>query len=551
MNYSKLCARLPVGYSDFERLRKDGAIYVDKTELIYDLAVRSRKYFLTRPRRFGKSLLLSAIGSLFEHGLEHFRGLAIEKLWDEKAGYRVIRLDFSEIKNFRGLEDFDRCLAGHLADRFGFAGFEPVPGNCRDIIRQLSKWMQVQETGSCVLLIDEYDAPLTACLDNPSLFLSVRKTLQGFYAAVKANDGPWRLVFMTGITKFNQTGIFSEFNSLRDISLEKKYSALLGYTEDEIRKYFPEFVTYSARCLGLTERELLDRLAENYDGYCFDGFSRGADVPAQRVHAPWSVLSFFESPEDGFLNYWIQSGGKVSLLHQYLKSHALLRPEEYGKELAVRVDELAGSSDVSQIKDSVLLTQAGYLTVKRRAGDTLYVGYPNREVASSLAVIYAEALLAGKTLENAGVADLGRMLESGETIPVMERLNQAFASISYKSFPVRDEATCRGYALIFFRGAGYFAEAEADNMLGRSDLEFDAGDCRWVFEFKFLKKEDEGEEAAAELLGKACRQIRERMYGAASGRRLIRVGAVFSEAKRQFTAFADADEAAGRGEARA
>ena len=540
MEYSKLCARLPIGISDFENLRGSGAVYVDKTRAIYDLVSKNGRYLLTRPRRFGKSLLLSAIASLFEHGLKDFHGLAIESLWSEEKPCRVIRLDFSLVRNFLSAEDFRLKLEIHLSAQFSRAGFTCAPNPAASLMAQLSSWMESQPAGSCVLLIDEYDAPLTACLDNPALFSAVRKNLQDFYAAVKARDKLWRLVFITGIANFSQTGIFSEFNRLSAISLAQGTAALLGFTREEIRTFFPEFVGCSAKALGLSEESLLDRLGENYDGYCFDGFDGNPDRTPVRVHAPWSVLNFFEQPYDGFKNYWIQSGGKITLLRQYLKDHALCDPKEYGKEMFVEVSALQGSSDFPTVSDIALLTQAGYFTIKRREMTEFVVGYPNREVANSMASLCLKSLLAGRSFSEAGLPGLMRALMTGDAKSAMAKLNQAFASISCQNYPVTDEAACRACALVFFCGAGISAQCETQNMLGRSDLEFDAGDWHWVFEFKFLKAGEEKRAATSALLEKARAQIIERQYGAASGKKLVRVAAVFSEERRQFEAFAPA-----------
>ena len=208
---------LPVGTSDFEALRDAGQIYVDKTQLVFELASLRQKFFLTRPRRFGKSLLVTTFASLFRKGLTYFSGLDIEKLWKDTT-YNVVEIDFSEIKNIEGLKDFYTQLDGRLIDAFEPVGFHYDESAHQSVIRQLSRWMKQLPTNSLVLLIDEYDSPLTACLQNPKLFKSVRTRLSSFYAMVKANDACLRFVFMTGIAKFNQTGIFSELNNFTDIS---------------------------------------------------------------------------------------------------------------------------------------------------------------------------------------------------------------------------------------------------------------------------------------------------------------------------------------------
>ena len=212
---------LPLGVSDFAGLRRDGLIYVDKTEMIARMAAtRKGKFFLARPRRFGKSLLVSTFESLFKYGLRDFQGLAIESLWKDKT-YNVVRLDFSEVKNFSTVEEFKEGLLELLVSAFSSVGFRYERDSFLSVIRQLSGWLREQvPVSSVVLLIDEYDAPLTACLDQPELFEEVRKTLASFYAILKSNDGALRFLFITGITKYSKVSIFSELNNLNDIVLK-------------------------------------------------------------------------------------------------------------------------------------------------------------------------------------------------------------------------------------------------------------------------------------------------------------------------------------------
>ena len=324
---------LPLGTSEFETLRKRGQLYVDKTAQIYTLASKPEKFFLTRPRRFGKSLLVSTFASLFRNGLKYFSGLAIEKLWKDTT-YNVVEIDFSEVKGFADFESFENNVRKVVVSAFEKGGFVLDKSDESNWIYQISNWMKAQPLNSVVLLIDEYDAPHTACLENKALFNRVRGLLSTFYAIIKANDACLRFVFMTGITKFNQTGIFSELNNFSDISLYPAYGTLLGYSEDDIRTYFAGYLARAAERLKLPADEVLSRMRENYDGYCFDM------LVSTHVYAPWSVMRFFDAPELGFSNYWMKSGGTLTLLEKYLHSHALKSPTEYDEEQAVSSDEL-------------------------------------------------------------------------------------------------------------------------------------------------------------------------------------------------------------------
>ncbi len=209
----------------------------------------------------------------------------------------------------------------YLITAFEFCGLS-FPQTKQTVASNFKSWLGTCPHQSVVFLVDEYDAPLTAVLQDPNLFKLVRKELYEFYSVVKSRTSFFRFVFMTGITKFSETGIFSVLNDLTDISLRPTYAALLGYTQDELLSYFGKQINHAGEVLGLTVDELLLHLEENYDGYCFDGLA-GAPRKPVRVYNPWSVLSFLKYPEIGFQNYWITSGGKPQLLTQYFSDHAL------------------------------------------------------------------------------------------------------------------------------------------------------------------------------------------------------------------------------------
>lgn len=520
---AKNLAPLPLGTSAFETLRERGQIYVDKTGLIYKFASKSEKFFLTRPRRFGKSLLVSTLASLFSKGVQYFSGLAIEKLWKDKT-YRVVEIDFSEVKNFIDFEDFRERLGYLLIHSFERAGFQYDACKTEDAISQVSLWLKGQEKNSLVLLIDEYDAPHTACLESEELFQKIRSLLASFYAVVKANDACWRFVFVTGITKFNQTGIFSELNTFTDISLFPEFASLLGYSEEDIQCYFGGYVSQAARALDVSEEVLQKRMREYYDGYCFD-----AQI-SERVYAPWSVLNFLSWPTHGFENYWTQSGGSLTLLQKYLHSHSLKAPESYAVEKEISHDELTASTDFAGINDVVLLTQAGYLTLKRRSGRFFYVSYPNKEVADSLAALYTDMLLKDHSLEFVGAGRLPEALQEGNVDLLFDQANHAFAGIDSVHHPITEEKHCQAFLQIFISGAGFSATVENHGALGRSDLEVDVRNFHWIFELKFLRVGGDSKG----LLEEAAKQIISRNYGATTFKKRIRVAAVFSEEKRQF-----------------
>lgn len=372
---------LPLGTSDFATLRVRNQIYVDKTALVYEIASKTEKFFLTRPSRFGKTLLVSTFESLFKYGLREFKGLAIEKLWNDNGTYRVVRLDFSKAKNFQDFDDFVLRLSGVLTAAFKPLGFVYDQNATEPLTTQISFWLKTLPDNSLVLLIDEYDAPLTATLNNADLFNAVRVELSKFYATVKSNDAAVRFFFLTGMTKLNNTSIFSDLNHFTDLSLMPEFGSLLGYTQSELEKYFSNYLDRAVESLGLERHELVDQLKRNYGGFCFEKTAQ------QTVFCPLSLLKFFSDPANGFENYWYESGGKPTALLQYFQSRALKSPMNFDRENTVDLEELRTSSDVDEISDVALLTQAGYLTIKAVEDDTAFVVCPNLEVKKSMACL--------------------------------------------------------------------------------------------------------------------------------------------------------------------
>ena len=518
---------LPLGRSSFSALRAKSEIYVDKTELIYRLACHDSKIFLARPRRFGKSLLVSTFESLFKFGLRDFRNLAIEKLWKDKT-YKVLRLDFSEIKEFTSAEDFERQFYSFVASKFRTVGFE-----CHhegfEVLIELSNWLGSLEPSSFVILVDEYDAPLTNCLEDKELFSLVRSVTSRLFLTLKANDGCQRFFFMTGITKVSNTSIFSAFNNLQDISLNPVFGTLLGYTEEEIKLYFKDYLVNASKCLGIKEEKVLEQLRSNYDGFAFDMKA------SCHVYCPWSVLNFFNYPEMGFQNYWYTSGGQPTVLMKFLMHHPLAKPISYTEEQEVRLSELGAARQYDEIGLHVLLTQAGYYTIKSVTSDHYAVlGYPNREVATSMAQLYADALLKGERLRPIGSLSIYDVMEKSSLDDVVAQLNAVVSAIDYTHYPIVDEASLRAYLQVLLIGAAMLPKVENHNALGRSDLEVETETRQFVFELKYARDESQ----VQPLLNSALEQIQNKRYGANLSRKeSIRVALVFDAQNRSFVAW--------------
>ncbi len=275
---------LPVGISAFSTIRKRNLLYVDKTDLIYTMIKKFSRIFISRPRRFGKSLLLSTLEALFSGQTELFKNLKIEKLWTDTNKYRIVNLDFSEVKDKNTPDEMQIKFNEILTTGFENAGFN-YKENGISLLSQLSSWLNKQDE-DIVLLIDEYDAPLNANVHHEELFTFAKQMTAEFFTTVKARDKAFRLVFMTGTAKFARADVFSGMNHLRDISLMPEFGTLLGYTEAELRQYFGWYLEQSARVRQETVPELLDSMREMCDGFCVDNRAE------THVFAPWSVLNF-------------------------------------------------------------------------------------------------------------------------------------------------------------------------------------------------------------------------------------------------------------------
>lgn len=511
---------LPLGASDFSALRQFDEIYVDKTELIYELASQKAKYFFVRPRRFGKSLLISTFESLFKYGLKEFRGLAIEGLYKNEAKYLVVKLDFSEAKYFSSPEEFSERLASLIVRNFSRVGFSYVPGSAESIFHQWSEWLKTLKNDSLVLLVDEYDSPLTFCLDQEELFAAVKELLSKFYAVLSANERALRFVFVTGIIRCNEVCLSSEFGRFTDLSLHPRYESLVGFTRDEVEDYFENFLAKAARELSISKDDLMKKLVAQYGGYCFE------ETGSTKVLAPWSLLNFFAYPSSAFLAYWFETGGAASLL-KCLKTQAVKAPEEFSREKIISRSELLGVS--GSLSDIALLTQAGYLTIKEpMSGETFLLDYPNLEVRRSMAQLYTQQLLKGKVPGQVGAGPIVEALSEGSLDFVVLVLNRFFLAIDYQKYPVKDEATLRAYVQVYFAAAGVEVVEEYRGANGRKELKVKAGRQDWLFDFRIVK-------VASVHCVDADECMRKTHLGHQEGRKDLRqVKLVFSTSTRQF-----------------
>lgn len=372
---------LSVDCSDFIALRRAGMPYVDKTEFVYEIAKHPYKYLFLRPRGFGKSLLVSTLETLFRDGLEHFRGLAIERLWTEKT-YRVVRFDFSEFSGFSDDEDFRVRFEQRLVDLCGKVGFRPT--GRFDILMEFACWLGSLDILSLALLIDNYDAPLIECLERPEVFEGVRRTMSQFFAILKSRDGGLRFLFLTGVFKFTHTRFFPALNNLQDISYGPYHAHLTGFTDEEILENFGPYLDRAAETRGMTRGDLAAMLRARCGGYSFDFVE---DSP--RVHCPKSVLQLLARPDAAISDRPFDCGvpsSAYSDLKSCFPSSSVGRDET----LFYPFLHLQTPWEGRETEGISLLARTGCLTIQSPAEGIVRLGFPNDDAASFTQRLLAE-----------------------------------------------------------------------------------------------------------------------------------------------------------------
>ena len=509
-------------------------IYVDKTEYIPKL-VKLKRVFISRPRRFGKSLTLDTIGTLFEKGVEpYFKDTWIYDKWTEPT-YPVLRLNFLNFDK-NSIEKFNNKLNSKITE---FAELNKVTTykekeEAEDSIDHLLEQLRL-ENRQIVILIDEYDCQMTANINNETLYKQFQEKIKSFYANIK-DKFAIKFLGITGVTRLKDVAIFSVGSDINDITNDSAYSQMIGFTRDEIKKYYIDYLklaaSYENNCTvdNVTEAQiesLLDRLAKNYDGYCFDEFYK------KKVFSTWSVNKFFQSAVSNklvyFGEYWYDNGGLPSILVNYLKTHELNSFDYLNKEnpITIPVNDFMNPTALTTINQNVLMCQTGYLTLRSalKSGDlTVDLGIPNGEIYKALNRLlainfYKEGIYALAK----GVRDL---LDAGEIKDIVDRFNSVINSVSYDHFPINSEAAVQNYLYLFLIGAGIETTTESHSSKGRADLIIETKNRRLVFELKYAQNETE----AKTKLTDAVEQIKSRDYGNTEPKKaeLLRIAAVFN-----------------------
>ena len=508
-------------------------IYVDKTQYIRDL-IKLERVFISRPRRFGKSLTLDTIATLFETGVEpYFKGTWIYDKWTEPT-YPVFRLSFLNLDNF-SIDEFKSELNSKITD---FANKISVKGYVEksepeNSIEGLLERLR-EEKRQIVFLIDEYDYQLTSNINNDDLYKQFQHKIKRFYANIK---NKWAIKFLgiTGVTRLKDVEIFSIGSDIRDITNASAYSQMIGFTRDEIKKYYIDYLTLAAsyenkcRVEEVTDTQIesmLDMMAQNYDGYCFDEFYK------KKVFSTWSVNSFFQSIIENkfvyFDEYWYDNGGLPSILVNYLKTHELNIFEYLDKDkfLKVSSDDFKNPTALTTINQNVLMCQTGYLTLRSDLNktSTVALGIPNGEIYKALNRLLANNIFKGNTDIT---DDYGRsLLEVGTVDDIINLFNSALNSVSYDNYPIVSESSVQNMLKLYLLGAHQEVLSEVHEAKGRADLVVNTDNKRIVFEFKYAKNETE----AKSKLSEAVEQIKSRDYGNILPKKneLLRIAAVFN-----------------------
>ena len=496
----------PIGIQNFESLRKDGYLYVDKTALIYQLAKRGRYYFLSRPRRFGKSLLISTLEAYFQGKRELFQGLAMEELEKEWLQHPILHLDLN-IEKYDSIESLGNILNNALTRWEKIYGDEPSEASFSlrfaGIIRRAHEL-----TGQrVVILVDEYDKPMLQAINNEELQREFRNTLKPFYGALKTMDGDIKFALLTGVTKFGKVSVFSDLNNLNDISMDKQYVSLCGMTEEELHRYFEDDLRRLATAQDMTYEETCTRLKEAYDGYHFRQNSEG-------IYNPFSVLNTFAKQEFG--SYWFETGTPTYLVELLKQNHYNLEQMSHEETNSEVLNSIY--ADESPIP---VIYQSGYLTIKDYDPrfENYILGFPNREVEEGfikfLMPFYTNVNKVESPFE---IQQFTREIESGQPDAFLRRLQSFFADTPYEL--IRDlEVHYQNVLFIVFRLVGFYVKAEYHTSEGRVDLVLQTDRYIYVMEFKL--------EGSAE---EALQQIETKHYARpfeADSRQLFKIGINF------------------------
>ena len=498
----------PIGIQNFEKIRKGGYFYIDKTALIYKMVKTGSYYFLSRPRRFGKSLLISTLEAYFQGKRELFEGLAMEKLEKDWIKYPILHLDLNTQK-YDTPESLEDKLNRTLIEWERLYGAEPAENSLAMRFEGIIQRAYTQTGQRVVILVDEYDKPMLQAIGNEALQKSFRETLKAFYGALKSKDGCIKIGVLTGVTKFGKVSVFSDLNNLDDISMWNEYIELCGISEREIHENLEAELYEFADARGITYDKLCAELKECYDGYHFTHNSIG-------MYNPFSLLNAFKRKEFG--SYWFETGTPTYLVKLLKKHHYNLERMAHEETDA----QVLNSIDSESTNPIPVIYQSGYLTIKGYDEEFgIYsLGFPNREVEEGfmkfLLPFYAHVNQVESPFE---IQKFVREVRSGDYDSFFHRLQSFFADTTYEL--IRDqEVHYQNVLFILSKLMGFYVKAEYNTSHGRIDMVLQTNKFIYIMEFKL--------EGTAE---EALKQINEKQYALpfeADGRKIFKIGVNFS-----------------------
>lgn len=504
-----LFMKYPIGIQNFEKIRREGYAYVDKTALMYKMVSEGSYYFLSRPRRFGKSLMVSTLEAFFSGKQELFDGLYAGTVDWEWKEYPILHLDLN-VKKYETKEDLDKILNRHLEQ---WEQRYDSPYGDRDLEERFLHVVELahQKTNvPVVILVDEYDKPLLQAIGNEALQTEYRNTLKAFYSVLKSCDAHIKFAFLTGVTKFGKVSVFSDLNNLKDITMLPSYSNICGITERELHDNFDEGVKELAENNSMTREECYERLRRDFDGYHFNEYTK------EGIYNPFSVLNTLDNKV--FRDYWFETGTPSFLVYQLKKT---CYPLENMTTEELSTDTL-NSIDIMDQNPLPLLYQSGYLTLKSydKRFDSYILGFPNREVEQGF-IKYLLPFYTPQT-DNKSMFAITRFVkdvESGDAEGFMHRLQDFFAGGDYQVVG-NTEKYFQNTLYVFFRLLGFYVNVERHTTGGRMDILIETPDYIYILELKV------NQTAAV-----ALQQIEEKGYAqpfASDPRQLFKIGINFS-----------------------
>ena len=472
-----MAAKYPIGIQTFSEIIDNKMAYVDKTDLVYRIAHGTKNNFLSRPRRFGKSLLVTTLQAYFEGRKDLFKGLAIDKLEKDWVKYPVIHLDLSSGK-YAAIENLHSVLNDILNDYENEFGVDVQTGSSygtrlKNIIQRA-----VRKTGhQAVVLVDEYDAPMLDSNTNPELQEKIRDIMRDFFSPLKAQEANLRFVFLTGITKFSQLSIFSELNNIKNYSLDDEFATICGITQDEMLSNFHEGIEELAKANGLTFDEAVTKLKEQYDGYHFS-------MNCPNIYNPYSLLNALYDKK--FDSYWFSTGTPTFLLELLSKKNILI-PELEG----ITASRQRFDAPTEKVNDPVpVLYQSGYITIKDYQDGMYMLGFPNEEVRQG----FSESMLHYISPDYQGEQDsfawnFGKAMRADDIDAAMEALKVYLAGFPY-DIHRSSEAIYQAILYSIFNTLNFTIRAEVKTATGRLDLVVSTLTSVFVMELKYDKSPD-------------------------------------------------------------